>query len=457
MDARRRLVRSTCDTGDSAASAFPGRDEPSTTNRISFISDASAPLRSPRRAFREFVRDEDYSARWRRPRRPRHPSREETPKPSVFRHRDQFDHTPRPAAPPPSALVTPTPPAKSPGMFRICTRVLTTSSGVVAAATAPRRRRQKKNSRRGAPSRRVAPPRTRSPTSASPSAPPGAAPPPREDDSRDSLAEVFEREPVRRGIRNVPGERRSDAGPQSPHRAAPPRRRATNDVHIGTPLGTLRRFPTPRGGGGESRPQTDPARAASNGLRPRAHEVQRRHAEHGEGSRRGSRDDWRRPHPPRPRRDRTTAPLALSRGRCRSTGGRCRPWARRWRARFPVPRKSARGSLLAQDLAHDVDRGRVGVALRGTEQTRHRGITRGGTSRGAPGREGYSERATRGERARGDDVPKRRRRRYVRESLRLHPRLDHVQGVHHHRAHARGDARRARATTKRNLLRLHRR
>ena len=31
----------------------------------------------------------------------------------------------------------PTPPAKSPGMLRICTRVLTTSSGVVRAATAP--------------------------------------------------------------------------------------------------------------------------------------------------------------------------------------------------------------------------------------------------------------------------------------------------------------------------------
>ena len=109
-----------------------------------------------------------------------------------------------------------------------------------------------------------------------------------------------------------------------------------------------------------------------------------RHAEHGDGSRRGSRHDWRRPHPPRPRRigrqrlsrfregDVVAREVDADRGHGDGERG----------SRASEERS---GSLLAQDLAHDVDRGRVGVALRGTEQTRHRGITRGGTSRGHPG------------------------------------------------------------------------
>ena len=222
MDARRRLVRSTRDTGDSRGFGVSGagtnrrRDESN-----SFISDAPAPLRSPRRALREFVRDEDYSARRRRPRRPRHPSREETPKPSVFRHRDQFGPYPSPRRATPLRARHPHAPREIPrNVSDLHASLDDVQRGGRGGHRAPGDDARKKIHGEALPrveSRR----RGRVRPLGTPFGTPGCRSPPREDDSRDSLAEVFEREPVRRGIRNVPGERRSDAGPQSPHRAAP--------------------------------------------------------------------------------------------------------------------------------------------------------------------------------------------------------------------------------------------
>ena len=218
--------------------------------------------------------------------------------PPSFATATNSDHTPRPAAPPLSALVTPTPPAKSPGMFRICTRVLTTSSGVVAAATAPPATTPEKKftARRSLASSRAA--EDAFAHSAPPSAPPGAAPRP-ERTIRDSLAEVFEtRTSAWRG-------RPWRAWAALVHRARPrraPRGGARRlDVHIGTPSAP---FAVPRGG--RQSIQTDPARAASNGLRPRAHEV--RGAAAGDSSRAASRP--RLAPPPPAASDRTTAPLA---------------------------------------------------------------------------------------------------------------------------------------------------